>query len=159
MAAKVRSIPLGYETVIPHLTVKDGLKAIEFYKNAFGAVETCEHFTDPEGRVGHASLRIGNAQIMLADELPDMGPRSPQTLGGSPVALLIYVEDVDTQVQKAVAAGAKLVRPVENRFYGDRSGQIEDPFGHIWTLATHVEDISLEEIRKRGTEMFGKNNC
>ena len=123
-------------------------RAIEFYRQAFGAEEVYR-FDAPGGRVGHADVKIGDSHIMLADEHPEMGARSPKTIGGSPVSLSLYVEDVDATVERAVEAGARLVRPVANQFYGDRTGGVEDPFGHVWYVATHVEDVSDEEMQKR----------
>ena len=127
--------------------VSGAARAIDFYERAFGAKEKMR--LDHGGKVGHAEIRIGDSPIMLADEHPEMGARSPQTFGGSPVSILLYVEDVDKLVAQAIAAGAKLKRPVENKFYGDRSGSVEDPFGHVWHIATRKEDLTLEEIRKR----------
>jgi PhnB protein len=130
------------------LIIKDATRAIEFYKKAFGATELmC--MADPSGRIGHAEIRIGNSPIMLADEAPEMGYRSPQSLGSSPVSILLYVEDVDAVFSQAVAAGAKVERPVKDQFYGDRSGGVTDPFGHVWHIATHIEDVAPEELRKR----------
>ncbi len=144
----VKPIPEGYHSVTPYLSVKGAANAIEFYKKAFGATELMR-LADPSGKVGHAEIQIGDSPIMLADEYPEMNFRSPQSYGGSPVCLLLYVEDVDARTARAVAAGAKLLRPVKDQFYGDRSGTVADPFGHVWTLATHKEDISPEEINKR----------
>ena len=144
----VKPIPEGYPAVIPYLHIRGAAKAIEYYKNAFGAVEAMR-MPGPNGSVGHAELKIGDSVIMLSDEQPQMGTLSPESVGGSPVTLHIYSTDVDAVVQKAVAGGAKLDRPVKNQFYGDRSGLITDPFGHKWNVATHVEDVSPEEMRKR----------
>lgn len=149
-----RPIPDGYHTVTPYLIVKDAAGAIEFYKKAFGATETAR-IVSPPGKVGHAEIRIGDSAIMLADEFPDMGARSPQSIGGSPVSILLYVEDVDAMVDRAVAAGAQVQRPIEDKFYGDRSGSIGDPFGHTWHIATRTEDLSPEEIQKRAAALFG----
>jgi PhnB protein len=151
----VKPIPDGYYTVTPYLIAKDAGSAIEFYKKAFGAVELMR-FPDPTGKVGHAEIKIGNSVIMLADEFPEMGARSPLALGGSPVSILLYVEDVDGLSARAVAAGATVVRPVMDQFYGDRSGTFKDPFGHVWTIATHKEDLSLEEVQKRAAEFMKK---
>jgi PhnB protein len=153
----VKHIPDGYPVLTPYLIVRDAARAIDFYRRAFGATEVMR-MAGPGGKVGHAELRVGGALIMLTDEFPDMGFRSPQSLGGSPVSLLLYVEDVDAQVRQAVAAGATLVRPVEDRFYGDRSGILADPFGHVWNLATHKEDVSPEEMARR-SEAFLKKQC
>lgn len=148
MTGRVKPIPEGYHSVTPYLIVKDAARAIEFYKKAFGATELLR-FPDPSGKVGHAEIKIGDSPIMLADEFPEKGARSPQSFGGSPVLIHLYVEDVDARVRQAVAAGAKLVRPVEDQFYGDRSGGVEDPFGYVWYLATHKEDLTPEEMRRR----------
>jgi PhnB protein len=156
MAAK--AIPDGYHTATPYLIVKNATAAIEFYKRAFGATELMRLMT-PDGKVGHAEVKIGNSPIMLADEAPDMGFRSPQSLGGSAISLLLYVEDVDTRFHQATVAGAKALRPVQDQFYGDRSGTLEDPFGHVWTLATHTEDVSPEEINRRAEAFFQQQGC
>ncbi|PYS80584.1 MAG: glyoxalase [Acidobacteria bacterium] len=148
MSDEVRPIPEGYNSVTPYLIVNGAARAIEFYKQAFGATETLR-MEGPDGRVGHAEIKIGNSCVMLADEHPEVGVRGPQTIGGSPVSLLLYVEDVDATVNRAVEAGAKLTRPVKDQFYGDRTGGVEDPFGHAWYVATHVEDVSSEEMKKR----------
>jgi PhnB protein len=143
-----QAIPEGYRTATPYLIVQGGADAIEFYKRAFGATEMLR-MADPQGRVGHAEIRIGDSVIMLADEHPGMGYRGPRSLGGSSVSILLYLEDVDTVFDRAIKAGAKVLRPVANQFYGDRSGTLEDPFGHIWTIATHVEDVPPEELQRR----------
>ena len=148
MSDKVRPIPEGYGTVTPYLIVDGAARAIEFYKQAFGATETFR-MERPDGRVGHAEIKIGDSHVMLADEHPEMGARGPQAIGGSPISLVLYVEDVDATVNRAVEAGAKLTRPVANQFYGDRTGGVEDPFGHAWYVATHVEDVAPEEMQKR----------
>lgn len=150
---KVKPVPDGYDSVTPYLIVKGAAKAIAFYQKAFNATETMR-LPAPGGGIGHAELKIGNSIIMLADEFPDMGARGPKTLGGSPVSLMIYVEEVDRVFADAIAAGAKELQPLENKFYGDRAGQIEDPFGHVWTLATHVEDVSAEQLQERMQELF-----
>ena len=146
--SKPRPIPEGYHSATPYLIIKDAAKAIEFYKKAFGAKEMMR-MSQPDGRIGHAEIKIGDSPIMLADEFPEMGARSPQSLGGSPVSILLYVEDVDAFAKQAVTAGTKIVRPVKDQFYGDRSGSFEDPFGHQWHIATHVEDVAPEEMHKR----------
>ena len=146
--SKAKPIPKGYHTATPYLIIKGAVKAIEFYKKAFGAAEMMR-MTQPDGRVGHAEIKIGDSLIMLADEFPEMGARSPQSLGGSPVSILLYVQDVDALTSQAITAGAKVVRPVKDQFYGDRSGSLEDPFGHQWHIATHVEDVPPEEMKKR----------
>jgi PhnB protein len=144
----VKPIPDGYYTATPYLIVKDAARAIEFYKEAFAATELMR-LADPSGKIGHAEIKIGNSPLMLADEFPEMGYRGPQSLGGTPVSILLYVEDVDARFQQAIAAGAKEMRAVKDQFYGDRSGTLVDPFGHVWTIATHKEDLSDEEIAKR----------
>jgi PhnB protein len=147
-------IPEGYHSITPYLIIKGAAQAIEFYKKAFGAVIAVEPFFAEEGKIGHAELKIGNSHIMLADEFPDMGARSPKTVGGSPMSLMLYVENVDAQFKIAIEAGAKVVRPIQDQFYGDRSGQLEDPFGYVWNLATHKETLSTEEIRKRAADLY-----
>ena len=140
-------IPDGYHSVTPYLIVDDAAKAIEFYRNAFGAEEK---FRLPMGeKIGHAEIKIGDSFIMLADEFPDMGHLGPTSRGGTTVSLMIYVEDVDSAYPKAIAAGAKEDRPVEDQFWGDRMGSLTDPFGHKWSLATHVEDVSEEQMQER----------
>jgi len=154
MAAKVNAIPAGYEGATPYLIINGAARALEFYGKAFGATEIMRIPT-PEGKVGHAEIKIGTAIVMLADEFPDMNCKSPQSLGGSPVSIMVYVQDVDAFVKRAVAAGAKVINPVEDKFYGDRSGSLEDPFGHHWHFATHVEDVPPDEMAKRA-EAFMK---
>jgi PhnB protein len=141
-------IPDGYHTVTPYLIVNDASGAIEFYKKAFGAQEILR-LAGPGGKLGHAEIKIGDSAIMLADEVPAIGAKSPQTFGGSPVILHLYVEDVDALTKRAVAAGATVVRPVMDQFYGDRSGVITDPYGHTWNIGTHTEDVAPEEIQRR----------
>jgi PhnB protein len=151
MATKVKPIPEGYHTLTPYLTVRGASDAISFYKKAFGAEEIVR-MPMPDGRVGHAELQIGDSRLMMADEMPEMGDavtQSPRTLGGATAGMCLYVPDVDALFQRAVDAGAKAKRPLTNQFYGDRSAVVEDPFGHLWTLATHVEDVSPEEMKKR----------
>jgi PhnB protein len=152
MAGKVKAIPDGYHTVTPYLCIEGAAPAIEFYKKAFGARELMRMPT-PDGKIGHAEIQIGDSRIMLADESQQMGTRSPQTLGGSPVTILLYVEDVDKMFNQAVAAGAKAERPPKNEFYGDRSSALRDPFGHRWYIHTHVEDVTPEEMHKRMASM------
>lgn len=147
-----QAIPAGYHSVTPYLVMRDAARAIEFYKQAFGATELFR-FDAPDGKIGHAELRIGDSVIMLADETPDMGHRGPQALGGSAVSLMVYLEDVDAQFDRAVKAGAKVLRPVADQFYGDRSGTLTDPFGHVWTLSTHKEDVPHEEMMRRAAAM------
>jgi PhnB protein len=144
----VKPIPEGYGTVTPYLIVSDGARAIEFYKQAFNATEVFR-MDGPDGRIMHAEVKIGDSHVMLADEHPEIGARSPQAFGGSPVSFVVYDEDVDKLVEQAVAAGATLKRPVADQFYGDRTGGVEDPFGHVWYIATHVEDVSEEEMQRR----------
>jgi len=152
---KTKPIPDGYHTATPYLIVNGAAQALEFYKKAFGATEMMR-FPGPGGKIMHAEIKIGDSPIMLADEAPEMGARSPKTIGGTPVSLLLYVEDVDAWASKAVAAGAKVQRPVQDQFYGDRTGTFEDPFGHVWSIATHKEDVSLEEMKKRAASAFQK---
>jgi PhnB protein len=145
-----KTIPDGYRTVTPYITVKGAAQAIDFYKRAFGAKEG-ERMMDPEGKlVMHAEIKIGDSPVMLSDECPGMGPRSPHTLGGTTASLFLYVPDVDTAFKRAVDAGAKAIMPPADMFWGDRFGKLTDPFGHEWAMATHKEDLSPEEIRKRG---------
>ena len=143
----VQPIPAGYQAVTPYLIVSGAARALEFYKQVFGATEVMR-LAGPNG-VAHAEIRIGDSVVMLADESPDMGYKSPVALGGSPVSLMLYVSDVDATFQRAVAAGAVQQRPVQDQFYGDRSGTLEDPFGHVWTVATHIEDVAPDEIDRR----------
>jgi PhnB protein len=151
MRAKVKPIPDGYHTITPYLSVNGATAAIEFYKKAFGAREVLK-LAQPDGRVGHAELQIGESRIMLADEFPQMEFRSPSAIGGTPVHLHMYVENADAVVNQAVAAGAKLLRPVQDQFYGDRLGTVADPYGHVWHVSTHKEDLSMDELRKRAAE-------
>jgi PhnB protein len=148
MAAKVKAIPDGYHAITPYLSIEGAADAIEFYKRAFGAKERMR-MAQPDGRIGHAELQFGDSCVMLADEFPDMDFRSPHSIGGTPVTLHLYVEDVDAVVNHAVAAGAKVLRPVQDQFYGDRSGTLADPYGHVWHVSTHKEDLSPAEIGKR----------
>lgn len=148
-----KAIPDGYHSVTPYLIVKGAADAIEFYRRAFGAVELFR-MAKPDGKVGHAELRIGDSVIMLADEHPDMGYRSPSSLGGSSVSIMLYLEDVDAVFARALEAGARAQRGVADQFYGDRNGILEDPFGHVWTVATHVEDVPPEEIERRVAAMM-----
>ena len=148
MTGAVKPTPEGYHTVTPYLILNAAGDAIAFYKKALGAEEVMR-IGGPGGNIGHAEIRIGDSRIMLADEHPELQALSPKTIGGSPVSIHLYVEDVDTAVQRAVAAGAKLIRPVADQFYGDRVGGIEDPFGYRWFIATHKEDLTIDEIRLR----------
>jgi PhnB protein len=144
----VKAIPDGYEAAIPYLSCKGAAGAIEFYKKAFGATELMR-MAQPDGRVGHAEIQIGAAKIMIADEFPEMDVKSPQSIGGTPVGIHVYVADVDAVASRASAAGAKILRPVADQFYGDRSVTIQDPYGHRWFFATHKEDLSPEELTRR----------
>ncbi len=149
MARKANFIPAGFHTATPYLIVRDAARAIDFYKKAFGAAELTRH-ADPSGKVRHAEIRIGDSPIMLSDESPDFPDwQSPQSRGGTPVHLYLYVEDADAVFHQAIAAGAKELLPLKDQFYGDRSGGVTDPFGHVWYVATHVEDVSEEELSKR----------
>ena len=151
--ANVKPIPPGYHSVTPYLCVKGGAQAIEFYKKAFGATEVMR-MSAPDGKIGHSELQIGDSRVMLADEFPEMGFLSPQSLGGAPVMMHLYVEDSDAVVARAADAGARVTKPVADQFYGDRGGQVEDPFGHKWYVATHKEDLTMEEIDKRREAAF-----
>jgi PhnB protein len=146
--AKVKPIPDNYPQVVPYLCVDGASDAIEFYRAVFGATERVR-MAESDGKVGHVELEIGAAVIMLADEFPDLGVLAPKTVGGTPVTMTLYVEDVDDVFARATAAGATVLSPVKNQFYGDRSGKFEDPFGHRWSVATHVEDVSPAEMAKR----------
>jgi len=149
-----KAIPDGYHTLTPYLALRDASKAIEFYKAALGATELYR-LPMPGGKVAHAEIQIGDSRIMLSDEMPDWGNKSAQTFGGSPIGLCIYSENVEALAERFVKAGGKQVRPLENQFYGDRSGQFEDPEGYKWTLAQHVEDVSPEEMQRRMEKMMG----
>jgi PhnB protein len=151
----VKSQPEGYHTITPYLIVKDGVKAIDFYKKAFGAIELFR-MPGPGGKIMHAEIKIGDSVIMLADEVPEMGARSPTTIGGSPVGILVYVTECDEVFAEALEAGATVKKPMQDQFYGDRSGTVIDPFGHVWTIATHKEDLAPEEIERRFDEMMTK---
>ncbi len=144
----VKPIPEGYHSVTPYLIVKGAAAAIEFYEKAFGAAEIMR-LPGPDGKLGHAEIQIGDSRIMLADEHPEMSAHAPQSPGSSGVGLCLYVENVDDVVARAVDAGATIQRPLKDQFYGDRSATLEDPFGHVWTVATHVEDITPDEIQRR----------
>lgn len=147
MSEPIQPIPEGYHSVTPYLICRNAAAALAFYARAFGAKELFR-FPQPDGRIGHAELQLGDSRLMLADEFPEMGFRSPDALGGVAVSMMIYVEDVDARVRQAVDAGATVLRPVADQFYGDRSGTLRDPFGHVWTLATHTRDVSLEEMQR-----------
>ena len=148
--SKVSPIPKGYHSITPYLVIKGAAQAIDYYKKVFGAKEEVR-MNGPDGKVAHAELQIGDSRIMLADENPNMGQghASAATIGASPISLYLYLPDVDNVVKNAAAAGAKILKPVEDQFYGDRSGFIQDPFGHLWGIATHVEDVSPEEMKER----------
>ena len=148
----VQPIPSGYHSVTPYIIVHDAKAAIEFYKNAFGATEILR-LDGPEGKLSHAEIKIGNSHVMLADEHPEFGAISPKTLGGTASSLMIYTEDADVLFAQAIAAGAAEKRPLQDQFYGDRSGVVEDPFGHSWSIATHIEDLSQEEVEARFAQM------
>jgi PhnB protein len=150
----IKPIPEGYRTVTPFLSVDDAAGAIDYYKQAFGAKERMRMET-PDGKIGHAELEIGDSLIMLADEFPEMGALGPKKVGGSPMTIHVYVEDVDAAFQRAIENGGKEVRAVEDQFYGDRSGRFEDPFGHSWNIASHVEDVPPDEMAKRAAAMAG----
>jgi PhnB protein len=153
MTAKARPVPPGHHTATPYLVVNDAAEALDFYKRAFGAKEIMR--VERAGKVGHAQMRIGNSRIMLSDEYPHAGVRAPQSFGGSPVRIFLYVRNVDNFVGRAVAIGAKLRQPVDDKLYGDRSGSLQDPFGHIWHVATHREDVSAGEIQQRAHSLLG----
>ena len=144
----VKPVPQGYHTATPYLIIKDAARAIEFYKRAFGATELLR-MAEPSGKVSHAEIKIGDSRIMISDESPERGTHSPESLGGSPVSIFLYVEDVDALSRQATGAGAKVVMPVQDQFWGDRYGRLADPFGHIWDIATHIEDVNSEEMHKR----------
>lgn len=148
----VKPIPDGYHSVTPYLIVNDAASAIEYYKRAFGATELFR-MDAPGGKIGHAEIKIGDSPVMLADEYPEMGYRSAKAIGSTPVSLMIYVEDVDSVFPQAIAAGGKELKPVQDQFYGDRSGTLEDPFGHVWTVSTHKEEVPPEEMERRMGEM------
>jgi len=150
----VKPIPDGYPQVTPYLCIAGASAAIDFYSEVFGASERMR-MPGPDGTIGHAEVEIGDSLIMLSDEFAEMGVRSPKAVGGTPVTLSVYVEDVDSVYDRAVRAGAKALRPVEDQFYGDRSGQFEDPFGHRWNVATHVEDVPEDEMERRAAEAMG----
>ena len=148
----VKPIPDGYHSLTPYLIVADGARALAFYEQVFGARVRMRH-DGPGGKIGHAELEIGDSLVMLADEYPAMGALAPPTVGGSPVGLHLYIADVDAVTARAIVAGAKLLQPIENKFYGDRLGTIEDPFGHKWYISTHIEDVPPEEIGRRAAAL------
>jgi PhnB protein len=151
----VKPIPDGYHTVTPYLIVSGAARALDFYKKAFGATELMR-MPGPGDKIMHAEIKVGDSPIMLADEFPERNIRGPQALGGSPVGIMLYVPDVDTVFNRTVAAGAKVDMPLANQFYGDRSGSVIDPFGHKWTISTHVEDVPPAEMEKRAKEAMQK---
>lgn len=153
---EVKKIPEGYHTITPALVVKDGLKAIEYYKKVFGAIDKGTMMMPDNKAVAHAELQIGDSKIMLTDEFPEMKCMSPPSIGGSPVYLYLYVENVDKTVNLALAEGGKSLDPVQDQFWGDRHGSIQDPFGHIWSISTHIKDLSEEEMKKAASEAFSK---
>jgi PhnB protein len=156
MTPKVNPIPQGYHTVTPNLTVRDVDQALEFYRAAFGADETVR-MPGPDGKTMHAELRIKDSVLMLSPEMPDFGSKSPQTLGGTPTSFYVYVENVDAAWKRAVDAGAKPTMPLQDMFWGDRTGRLEDPFGHAWSLAQHIGDPTPEEIERGQEEFFSKH--
>jgi PhnB protein len=153
-----KPVPDGYHSVTPYLIAKDAAKAIEFYRKVFGAQEVLR-MDGPGGKVAHAEIKIGDSHVMLADEVPSMGFVSPQTLGGVGVSLLLYVDDVDAIFSRAMAAGSRQLKPLEDQFYGDRAGTLEDPFGHCWTVATHKEDVPPQEMERRLEQLMEKKTC
>lgn len=152
---KAKPIPDGYHSLTPYLIVDGAKEALDFYHAVFGARELYR-LDAPGGRIGHAEMLIGDSPFMLADEHPEMGYKAPGTYGGTPVSILVYVEDADAVFERAVAAGSRVQRPVKDQFYGDRCGTIVDPFGHVWTISTHVEDLTPDEIGRRAAEEMGK---
>ena len=152
---EVKKIPEGYHSITPALIVKNGDSAIEFYKKGFGAEER-SRMKSPDGRVAHAELKLGDSVFMLSDEYPEMKCHSPNSIGGSPVSMYVYVEDVDSLFDKAVSAGAKVLDPVKDQFWGDRHGRLEDPFGHLWSIATHKKDLSEEEMKSAAEAAFSQ---
>jgi PhnB protein len=155
MSSRSQSVPNGYHAVTPYLIVGNAARAIDFYKAAFGATEVMR-IAAPGGKVGHAEIRIDDSPIMLADEFPEMDARSPEAFGGSPVSIHLYVGDADAIAARATSAGAMLLRPVEDKFYGDRSGSVKDPFGYVWHISTHKEDLDPAEIARRAQAFMGK---
>ena len=152
MKARTKSVAAGRRSVTPYLIVKGAAEAIEFYKKAFGAVPSMEPLIHSDGRVGHAELKIGDSGIMLADEFPEMDAHGPASNGGSPVSLHLYVDDVDKTARRVTDAGGTVKRPVQDQFYGDRTGTFVDPFGHVWHVATHIEDVEPAELKRRAAE-------
>jgi len=149
---KVAPIPAGYNTVTPYLAIQGAAAAIDFYKKVFGALELMR-MPGPQGKLGHVEIKVGDSKIMLADESEQMNFRSPKAHGGTPVHIMVYVKDVDATVAKAIEAGAKMMREVQDMFYGDRTGSIEDPFGHFWHVSTHVRDVTVKEMKRMAEDM------
>ena len=158
MTANVEAKPQGYHTVTPYMAVRDCISAIDFYRRAFGAEKTMQ-LTMPDGKIAHAEIRIGDSTLMMSEENKEWGNKSPATLGGSPMFLMIYVPDVDAAFKKAIAAGATEVRAVKDQFYGDRSGTLKDPFGYQWTLSTHIEEVSQDEAQRRMEAEFSQHSA
>ena len=156
MSKSVPSVPAGYQSITPYLLIQGAGAAIEFYQKCFDAVEVIR-LTDPEGRVSHAEIRVGNSVIMIADEHPEMDFLGPKSRGGTTVSLMLYVDDADQCFQRAIDHGAEELRPLCDQFYGDRSGTVTDPWGHVWTIATHVEDLTPDELRQRFRELMGED--
>ena len=152
---EIEKIPKDYHSITPVLIVKNGDEAIEFYKKGFGVEERC-HMIGPDGRIAHAELKLGDSLFMLSDEYPEMECHSPKTIGGSPVSMYVYVDDVDSVFNRAISAGAKALNPVKDQFWGDRHGRLEDPFGHLWSIATHKKDLSEEEMKKAAEAAFSQ---
>lgn len=157
MSNATKRVPDGYHTVTPYLIVKNAADAIQFYQKAFGAKEIMR-FAMPNGKIAHAEIQIGNSRIMLADEYIEMNAKSPEAYGGSPISMHLYVEDVDQLFEQAVAAGAKIERPIEDQFYGDRLGGLSDPFGHQWYISSRIENLTMEEMQRR-SQAHKKEAC
>jgi PhnB protein len=155
MPSKVQPIPKGYHSVTPYLVVEDAVRAVDFYQRAFGAKEIMRMAT-PSGKISHAELQIGDSMLMLSEEMPGSGNKSPRSLGGSPVGIFLYLEDVDSVFNQATRAGAKVEMPLADMFWGDRYGKVVDPFGHSWSLATHKEDVAPEEMKKRAEKAMAE---
>ena len=155
MSSTVNPIPAGYRSITPYLTIRGAAQAIDYYKKVFGA-EELSRMPSPDGRIGHAELKIGDSMIMLSDEFPEMGNHSAQALGGTPVGIMLYVDNVDAVFERAVAAGATVKVPLADQFWGDRFGRLTDPFGNDWSLACHIEDVSPEEMERRAAAAFSK---